>query len=87
MGTEVVGTFTHADSPQWGPPTAPASRMRFSRFAIDTHMKLFFAGATHAGQIYVREQIHMTLKTPLNQNSDIASDETLVGTSVNGVDR
>jgi hypothetical protein len=28
-------------------------------------MKLFFAGATHAGQIRVREQIHKTLKTAL----------------------
>jgi hypothetical protein len=31
----------------------------------DSHMKLFFAGATHASQIRVREQIRMTLKTPL----------------------
>jgi hypothetical protein len=50
MNTEVVGTLTHADAPQ--------------RFAINRHMKLFFAGATHAGQSRVREQIRMTLKTP-----------------------
>jgi hypothetical protein len=31
-------------------------------------MKLFFAGVTHAGQYHVREQIHMTLKTPLYPN-------------------
>jgi hypothetical protein len=28
-------------------------------------MKLFFAGATHAGQSRVREEIHVTLKTAL----------------------
>jgi hypothetical protein len=28
-------------------------------------MKLFFAGATHAGQSRVCEQIRVTLKTPL----------------------
>jgi hypothetical protein len=32
--------------------------------AIDSHLTLFLAGATHAGQIRVREQIRMTLKTP-----------------------
>jgi hypothetical protein len=31
---------------------------------INSYMKLFFAGATHAGQIHVREQIRVTLKTP-----------------------
>jgi hypothetical protein len=45
MGTEVVGTFTHADAPQRG----NASCMRFSLFTINTLIKLFFAGATHAG--------------------------------------
>jgi hypothetical protein len=64
MGTEVVGTLTHADAPQRG-ITRPASRMRLSHFTINTHMKLFFAGATHAGRSRVREQIRMTLKTPL----------------------
>jgi hypothetical protein len=39
--------------------------MRLSRFTIDTHMKLIFAGAAHAGQSRVREQIHMTLKNVL----------------------
>jgi hypothetical protein len=31
-------------------------------------MKLFFAGATHAGQPCVREQIRVTLKTPLGSD-------------------
>jgi hypothetical protein len=31
--------------------------MRLSRFTINTHMKLLFAGATHAGHSRVREQI------------------------------
>jgi hypothetical protein len=44
------------------PRTAP--RIRLSRFTIDTHMKLFFAGATHAGQSHVREEIRVTLLTP-----------------------
>jgi hypothetical protein len=49
MGTEVVGTLTHADTPQWGNAAQrPASRMRISRFTINTHMELCFAGATHA---------------------------------------
>jgi hypothetical protein len=39
--------------------------MRLSRFTIDTHMKLLFAGATHASQSRVREQIRVTLKMPL----------------------
>jgi hypothetical protein len=43
--------------------------MRFSRFTIDTHMKLFFAGATHAGRFRVREQILVTLKTLLVGNA------------------
>jgi hypothetical protein len=34
-------------------------------------MKLFFAVATHAGQIRVREQIRMTLKTPLHVVDDL----------------
>jgi hypothetical protein len=34
-------------------------------FTIDTHMKLYFAGITHAGQSHVREQIRVTLKSPL----------------------
>jgi hypothetical protein len=46
------------------PRTAPRVRVCLSRFTIDLHMKLFFAGATHAGQIHVREQIR-PLKTPL----------------------
>jgi hypothetical protein len=45
MGTEVVGTLTHANSLQRG------------------HY------ATHAGQIHVREQIRMILKTPLQLNA------------------
>jgi hypothetical protein len=63
MDTEVVGTLTHADASQRGNAQRPASRMRFSRFTKDSHMKLFFAGATHASQSRVREQIHVTLKT------------------------
>jgi hypothetical protein len=49
----------------------PASRVRSSRLTIYSHMKLFLAGATHAGhirvrkQIRVREQIRVTLKAPL----------------------
>jgi hypothetical protein len=39
--------------------------MRLSRLKIDTHMKLFFACATHAGQSRMREQFRVTLKTPL----------------------
>jgi hypothetical protein len=45
--------------------------MRLSRFIIDTHMKLFFVGATHADQSRVREQIHATLKTPLGLKSSV----------------
>jgi hypothetical protein len=46
--------------------------MRLSRFTINTHMKLFFAGATHAGQSRVREQIRMTQKRPnLNSVADV----------------
>jgi hypothetical protein len=37
-----------------------AFRVRLSRFTIDTYMKLFFAVATHAGQIRVREKIRET---------------------------
>jgi hypothetical protein len=47
------------------PRTAPEFRMRLSRFTINTHMKLFFAGAMYAGQSRAREQIRVTLKTPL----------------------
>jgi hypothetical protein len=64
MGTEVVGPLTHADASQRGNAQHPASRMRLSRFTIDTHMQLLFAGATHAGQNRVREQIRVTLKSP-----------------------
>jgi hypothetical protein len=39
--------------------------MRLLRFTIDTHMKLFFAGATRAGLSRLRQQIRVTLKTPL----------------------
>jgi hypothetical protein len=49
------------------PRTAP--RMRLSRFTINRHMNLFFAGATHSGQSRVREQIRVTLKTPLDWNA------------------
>jgi hypothetical protein len=62
MGIEVVGKLTHADALQC-PAQRPASRMLLSRFTINTHMKLFFAGATHAGRSRVREQICVTLKT------------------------
>jgi hypothetical protein len=65
MGTEVVGTFTYADAPHRGNAQRPTSRVRLSRFTIDSQMKFFFAGATHASQIRIREQIRMTLKTPL----------------------
>jgi hypothetical protein len=37
------------------PRTAP--RVLLLRFTIESQMKLYFAGATHAGQIRVREQI------------------------------
>jgi hypothetical protein len=65
MGTELLGTLTHADVPHRDNTHQSASRVRLSRFTIDSHMKLFFAGATHAGQIRVRKQFHVTLKPPL----------------------
>jgi hypothetical protein len=55
------------------PRTAP--RVRLSRFTIGLYMKLFFAGATHAGQIRVREPNCMTLKRPLIL-MDIPTTET-----------
>jgi hypothetical protein len=58
MGTEVLGTLTHADAPHSAP--------RHVCVCLALHLKLFFAGASHAGQIRVREQIRMTLKTPLH---------------------
>jgi hypothetical protein len=73
MGAETVGTLTHADTPHWGnerPAQRHASRVRLSRFKIDLNMKIFF-GAPHAGQIcvrkqiYMREQIRMTLSFPV----------------------
>jgi hypothetical protein len=68
MGTEVVSTLTHADAPQQG--NAPHSVRSAPRPACvyhalqQIHMKLFFAGDTHVGQIRVRGQIRVTLKTP-----------------------
>jgi hypothetical protein len=63
MGAEIVGTLTHADARTGAAPrTAPHARVRLSRFTIDSHMKLLFACATHAGPIRVREQIRITLK-------------------------
>jgi hypothetical protein len=58
MGT--VGTLTHADAPHRGnaPHRRPASRVRLSRFTIDSDMNFFFVGSTHA------EQIRVILKTP-----------------------
>jgi hypothetical protein len=53
--TEVIGTLTHADAPQRGNAPHSALHPALSRFTIDTHMKLFFAGATHAGLPRVRE--------------------------------
>jgi hypothetical protein len=41
------------------------------------HMKLFFAGATHAGQICVLKQNRVTLKTLLVLDGAHASDYTL----------
>jgi hypothetical protein len=40
--------------------------MRLARFTIYTQMTLLFAGATHASQSRVRDQIRVTLKTPLS---------------------
>jgi hypothetical protein len=37
--------------------TNVVTMLHLSRSTIDSHMKLFFAGAMHAGQIRVREQI------------------------------
>jgi hypothetical protein len=80
MGTQVVGTLTHADAPRTRIPRACitlynkyifASRMRMrptlrTPYACitlyNTHMKLFFAGTTHARQSRVREQIRVTIK-------------------------
>jgi hypothetical protein len=41
-------------------------------------MKLFFAGATHAGQSRVREQIRVTLKTPLMRNTNSKLNNNLI---------
>jgi hypothetical protein len=60
MGTEVVGTLTHADAPQWGNAPHPACVYH-----------AFFASATHAGQSRLREQNRVTLKTALFQNVDL----------------
>jgi hypothetical protein len=51
-------------NPARGPAQRPASRMRLSRFAINTHMKLCFAGATHADQSRVRERKTKTAFIP-----------------------
>jgi hypothetical protein len=67
-GAEAVGTLTHAEHPRAFITLialCPASCMRLSRFTIKTHMKSCFAGATHASQSRMHEQIRMTLKTPL----------------------
>jgi hypothetical protein len=58
MGAEIVDSLTHADAPL--------------RFTIDLHMKLVFASTKHAGQIHAREQIRMTLKTPLGLIYNVA---------------
>jgi hypothetical protein len=47
------------------------SRVRLSRFTVDSHVIIFFAGATHAGQIRVREQIPVTLKTLTYAYTDV----------------
>jgi hypothetical protein len=59
----VTCEFAHARG--IGPRMSPVPRIRLSRFTINTLMKLFFAGVTHAGESRVREQIRVTLKTPL----------------------
>jgi hypothetical protein len=70
MGTEVLRsrTLTHADAAEYYPAQRPAQHpafcMRLERFTIDTHMNLFFAGATHSDQSRVCEQIPVTLKRP-----------------------
>jgi hypothetical protein len=80
IGTELVGTLTHLDVPQLGnralPAQRPASSMRLTRFTIDTHMKLCFAGATHTVQPGVREQIHVTLKTSLDNVLNLSHHRT-----------
>jgi hypothetical protein len=49
--------------------------MRLYTVDNNTHMKLYFAGATRAGQSRVREQIRMTLKTPEEDEETIATPE------------
>jgi hypothetical protein len=64
MGTEVVGTLTHAGEPQRGNAPHSVPHPACVYHALQYHIqKLCFAGATHAG-IRVREQIRVTLKTP-----------------------
>jgi hypothetical protein len=72
VGTEVEGTLTHADAPQ-----RPESCMRLLHFTINTHTKLIFSDATHAGQNRVRELTRMTLKKPLYPQF-VMRDGTLV---------
>jgi hypothetical protein len=49
------------------PRTALRIPRAFITLTIGTHMKLFFADAMHAGQNRAREQIRVTLKTPLTR--------------------
>jgi hypothetical protein len=63
IGTEVEGTLTHADAPHRGnsPHSAPrAFVMLYNRFTYEIILCV-----THAGQYRVRDQIRVTLKTPL----------------------
>jgi hypothetical protein len=65
MGTEGVGILRHADAPHRdnashsaphqgkAPHSALYPACIYHDLQIQTHMKLFFAGATHAGQIHV----------------------------------
>jgi hypothetical protein len=63
MGTEIVGTLTHADAPQQGNAPHSAPHPACVYYALQYTYEIIFCGCYACGPIRMREQSRMTLKT------------------------